>query len=695
MAQWNHADKTLYAKLVYYGPAFGGKTTNLEAIHKITCHDSTASLLTVQTAQDRTLFFDLLPFELGHIFGYRVALKMYTVPGQIQYNATRRVVLSGADAVVFVADSTRKRVQENKTSLSDLAANMKANKLEPAKVPVLIQYNKQDVEDAMTPEEMEQAFGVRPGKGFPAVAIHGEGVMDTFLAATKVMMRRLVEKADGKTREAIDTDSLNIQVDKAFAPYMSRVDAMQSIPSMPGAVAGGDVDAVVVEEGDLLQQAVETSLTLGEQLSSERQRSARLDRESRTYRQLGESLRQTGATFDPKGIIDRTLSMVSEVVGAAVISLIREGGMEGRGIAIETVKGAAEDPLYGTIPGYQLLSRLAAGKAPVILNDLSAEGGVTVPDDVQERYRAIAAFPVGAARGTTLVAYAPGPDGRFGEDDVRFLSTTAFHLAVGLEKALLYQQLSCTRDRLELLVRERTEELRKAYEEIRSREQMKDRFLSTLSHEMRTPLTTVIGASTFLRDYESDQESRREMADAILDACDLLKLHLEKMFRAVQLRTSGDSLDPGEIDPVTLVSEAADLAGIEDLSAEIEDGLEPFRADMRRMSRAVANLLENAVKFGCGEERVILRMERCNRPSPSVAISVLDRNESIPDEDRERIFLAFEQGGDPLTGKPNGIGLGLYESRGIAELHGGSLQYRSGTAAVTNSALSSLWFPRW
>ncbi len=676
MAQWNHADKTLYAKLVYYGPAFGGKTTNLEAIHKITCHDSTGSLLSVQTARDRTLFFDLLPFELGHILGYKVALKLYTVPGQSQYNATRRVVLSGADAVVFVADSTRTSVQDNQFSLKDLATNMKANKLEPANVPILIQYNKQDVQDAMTPDEMEQAFGVRPGKGFPAIAIHGEGVMETFLAATKVMLRRLVEKADGKTREAIDSDNLNFQVDKAFEPYMSRVGAMKSIPSMPGAAGSGNAGTVVVEEGDLLQQAVQTSLTLGEQLSSERQRSTRLDRESRTLRRLGEALRQTGATFDPAGIIDRTLSMVSQVAGAAVVSLIREGGSGGRGVKVETVRGAAEDPLYRTIPGHRLLARLATGKAPIILNDLSARCGETVPEEVQGRFRAIAGFPVDAVRGTTLVAYAPGPDGRFGEDDVRFLSTAAAHLAVGLEKALLYQQLSGTRDRLELLVRERTEELRKAYEEIRSREQMKDRFLSNLSHEMRTPLTTVIGAATFVRDYESSPEARREMADAILDGCDLLKQHLEKMFRAVQLQSSGDTLDPCEIDPGALATEVVDLAGIENVSTEIADGLEPFRADLSRLSRAVANLLENAGKFGCGEERVILRMERRDRPVPAVVISVLDRNEPIPDEDRERIFLPFEQGGDPLTGKPSGIGLGLYESRGIAELHGGSLQYR-------------------
>lgn len=676
MAQWNHQDKTLYAKLVYYGPAFGGKTTNLEAIHEITDHDSTGSLLSVRTAQDRTLFFDLLPFELGHILGYKVALKLYTVPGQVQYNATRKVVLSGADAVVFVADSTRTRVKDNRDGLKDLAANMEANKLNPAHVPVLIQYNKQDVQNAMTADEMEQAYGVRPGKGFPAVATRGDGVMETFLAATKVMLRRLVEKADSKTRESIDSDSLASQVDKAFEPYLSRAKAVQSLPSMPATSGSESAGAVVIADGDLMERAVQSSVALGEQLATERQRTTRMERESRTHRQLGELLRQTGATFDYRGIVDQTLSMASEVVGAAVISLAKGGTDEDRAVAVHRVWGSASDPLSLTVPGRHMLARLIAGKAPMVFNDLSDEECESIPPGIREQFRAIAGFPVDPVRGTTLVAYAPGPDGRFGEEDIRFLSTAAAHLAVGLEKARLYQELSSTRDRLEVLVQERTEELRLAYEEIRNREQMKDRFLSNLSHEMRTPLTTVTSAATFLRDYESSAEARREMADAVLDACGLLNRHLENLFRAVQLQSAGDTLDLDDTTPENLLSEAVGLAGTPDLSVTIDEGVQQLRVDPRRLSRALANLLENAKKFGNSEDKVELNLEFCGGPTPSIVVSVLDRNDPIPDEDRERVFLPFEQGGDPLTGKPAGIGLGLYESREIAELHGGSLQYR-------------------
>ena len=153
MAQWSRKDRTLYTKLVYYGPAFGGKTTNLQSLHRITDPRGQHKLLSVKTADDRTLFFDLLPFDLGDILGYQVAMKLYTVPGQVRYDTTRQVVLAGADAVVFVADSTAGREDQNVWSLQNLQMNMRAKRLDPARVPVLFQFNKQDLPDEAAPPE--------------------------------------------------------------------------------------------------------------------------------------------------------------------------------------------------------------------------------------------------------------------------------------------------------------------------------------------------------------------------------------------------------------------------------------------------------------------------------------------------------------------------------------------------------------
>ncbi|HKQ61709.1 MAG TPA: ADP-ribosylation factor-like protein, partial [Candidatus Polarisedimenticolaceae bacterium] len=183
MALWSRADRTLHAKIVYYGPALGGKTTNLEVLHRITDPQRTTELLSIKTAEDRTLFFDLLPFDFGEILGHQVAIKLYTVPGQVRYEASRRVVLAGVDAVIFVADSSANREEQNRWSLQNLVLNMRANRIEPAAVPLVYQFNKQDLPDAQSPEQVARSLGIPAGRGVPAVAREGRGVLETFGAA--------------------------------------------------------------------------------------------------------------------------------------------------------------------------------------------------------------------------------------------------------------------------------------------------------------------------------------------------------------------------------------------------------------------------------------------------------------------------------------------------------------------------------
>src|SRR5574340_99310 len=147
MVQFNFGERTIKAKVVYYGPPQSGKTTNLEQIHRLTDPAGSHRLISLNTAQDRTLFFDLLPFSLGSVSGYDFKIQLYTVPGQVQYNATRRVVLAGADAVVFVADSRKAMEKENVTAFENMKVNLLANRLVPEKVPLVLQYNKQDLAD--------------------------------------------------------------------------------------------------------------------------------------------------------------------------------------------------------------------------------------------------------------------------------------------------------------------------------------------------------------------------------------------------------------------------------------------------------------------------------------------------------------------------------------------------------------------
>ncbi len=193
--QLNHAQRELTVKVVYYGPGLSGKTTNLQLIHARTLTEVRGRLLTVETHDDRTLFFDLLPVFFNTAAGFKVKVKLFTVPGQVIHNATRRIVLQGADAVAFIADSRRSAGAENNSYWKNLHENMRENGLDPAQVPVVIQFNKRDLPDTKADAELEESRkrGAEPIIG--AVAIRGEGVLETLYEVLRAAYRSMEARA--------------------------------------------------------------------------------------------------------------------------------------------------------------------------------------------------------------------------------------------------------------------------------------------------------------------------------------------------------------------------------------------------------------------------------------------------------------------------------------------------------------------
>ncbi len=193
--QLNHAQRELTVKVVYYGPGLSGKTTNLQMIHQRTQPDVRGRLLTVETHDDRTLFFDLLPVFFSTAAGFKVKVKLFTVPGQVIHNATRRIVLQGADAVAFIADSRRSASPENNSYWKNLTENMRENGLDPVHVPIVIQFNKRDLPDTRSDAEIEEAGkkGKEPVVG--AIAIRGVGVLETLHAVLQSAYRSLEARA--------------------------------------------------------------------------------------------------------------------------------------------------------------------------------------------------------------------------------------------------------------------------------------------------------------------------------------------------------------------------------------------------------------------------------------------------------------------------------------------------------------------
>ena len=191
--QIDFAAKELTVKLVYYGPALSGKTTNLRAIHWLGTSNACGDLMTLETQNDRTLFFDMLPITVSSQTGLRVRLKLFTVPGQVMHNATRRLVLQGTDGIAFIADSQRSEANANRESFLNLKQNLEENGIDPQLVPIIIQFNKRDMEDIRTDEELEAIARESREPIYKAVATRGHGVMQT--------LRVLVREAWGKLDE--------------------------------------------------------------------------------------------------------------------------------------------------------------------------------------------------------------------------------------------------------------------------------------------------------------------------------------------------------------------------------------------------------------------------------------------------------------------------------------------------------------
>ena len=200
MSMINYASREINCKLVYYGPGLGGKTTNLEHVYGKVSPQTRGKMISLATETERTLFFDFLPVDLGTIRGFKTRFHLYTVPGQVYYNATRKLVLQGADGVVFVADSQARQLDENLESLQNLHQNILEHGVDIRTLPMVLQFNKQDLprDLILAPEELDDALNFRTLPAFAADALRGGGVFETLKAISAEVLRKLSQGAAGR-----------------------------------------------------------------------------------------------------------------------------------------------------------------------------------------------------------------------------------------------------------------------------------------------------------------------------------------------------------------------------------------------------------------------------------------------------------------------------------------------------------------
>ena len=191
MSMINYASREINCKIVYYGTGLGGKTTNLEHIYSRVSPDARGKMISLATETDRTLFFDFLPVDLGAIRGFKTRFHLYTVPGQVYYNASRKLILKGVDGIIFVADSQRHRAEANIEAMHNLYENLQAYGYDLETIPFVIQYNKRDIPEVMQEKELRAQLNPGGVPDFGAVALDGQGVFETLKEVSKMVVKTL------------------------------------------------------------------------------------------------------------------------------------------------------------------------------------------------------------------------------------------------------------------------------------------------------------------------------------------------------------------------------------------------------------------------------------------------------------------------------------------------------------------------
>ena len=221
MVSINYASKEICCKIVFYGPGLSGKTTNLQYVHKKIPPQTRGELISLATDQDRTLYFDFLPVDIGKIHRFFVKFQLYTVPGQVYYNATRKLVLRGVDGLVFVADSQRSKMDENIESYQNLVENLEGYGYDIEKMPLMFQYNKRDLSDISSVDELEDILNPKGLPHFEAVATQGIGVFDTLKCISKLVLdqtkgKKVVPEREVPGKEVMMAESKPAQPERVM-----------------------------------------------------------------------------------------------------------------------------------------------------------------------------------------------------------------------------------------------------------------------------------------------------------------------------------------------------------------------------------------------------------------------------------------------------------------------------------------------
>jgi signal transduction histidine kinase len=623
----------------------------------------------------------------------------------VQYNATRRAVLAGADGVVFVADSQRDQLQANRQSLDNLKENLEANGIDPASIPMVLQYNKRDLAELVSVDELEQRLNPGELASFPTVAITGDGVMDAFTTITEMTLVSLADRL-GIDSSGQAIDRLREQARAALAPFLadsptaaSADDRMVTVPESAPDETGPLPQEVLVRE------AVRANLAMTDLSTRLEALGQRLERRARITRAIIDFGRTVTRERDPAEVLRLLLRTAVSHLGvqAATVLIVPSAS----GLREAVVHGVDSDPLLAAPAGpVSIAGELAeAGEPVLIANDL--EGMTAGAADL-----AIERAGFGSAIAVPLVArdrlvgmltvYRSGERASLDEEDLELAAILGSTAAMGYANALAFRRLEERKTDLEGTVAQRNDELRATLQEVeqlnrelRDLDQIKSELITRVARSLEKPvasMTTAAAALESLRDAPVEKTSR--LLEVITNEADRLAKIVESVSQASIMVGGSETSEMTHCSLPELLRAA--VAPLRDLARRLEveikilspGDLETVTCDGPGLTAALRAVIKNAIEHSPSGAAVRLEIHRQRRrDQPWIEFAVCDGGHGIPETDRERIFEPFWRSAAGKRSGVEGIGLGLVIARQIVERHDGRVTVTGVDGGGTRVAL--------
>jgi signal transduction histidine kinase/signal recognition particle receptor subunit beta len=686
MVQFDNQYRQIKIKIVYYGPALGGKTTCLQYLHGTIDPQRRTRLYTLRTAADRTLFFDLLSLDLGRVRGYKLVVQLFTVPGQVQYDTTRRAVLSGADGVVFVADSQASLREANRDSLLNLAANLQANGLDAATIPTVFLFNKRDLDDTMPADDMNEELNRSGRPCFETVATEGRGVMESFAAGVEATVVSIAGRL-GVAGQPDALDRLLRHVRAALEPHLRAGTSPLDTPVVLRPASGGGI----LHQDELVSEAVRANVAMTE-LNVQLDRVTReLETRVRHLRFLNQFSRLMTLAREPDEVTGALLDRLLAELGAASGALLVTG--EDGALVELTSRGVDADPLLSLTHSDRPVAEVVLeARVPLLVRGDDVDEGDERTSRWGEELRRLGivsalAVPLIAQDEPlgVITAYAREKQRRFEDSDLELTTVLAANAAVALANARAWRQLEAFNASLEATVAERTQELKSANQKLSEAERLKGDLLQRVGHELNTPVTAIQTASRILARYdELPGEKAAKFVDIIAEQTSRLSELIDSALQAVVLGAAdgaGERVPVGITDLLrrVLAAQRTEVARLSlAVNLRVAPGLEHVPGDPRQLETALGAIVRNAVEFNRKGGRVSVTVRRVRSGGCSeVEIGIEDSGIGIPADDVGHVCEPFWQGGDLLTEKPRGLGLGLTVAQRVIAAHGGRIDFDS------------------